>query len=216
MLECRVVEAEKPFTRLAIPEVQMDEAARLREVVPHSPLPRSGRADEQKHRGRTAQAKSLVGTLEWHVLGRCGRYQSTPFRPGRRPGRPPRPPSTRERRSSIPRGLDTIVDVSPGLSDPNWWPAPPPPKPPPKIPASAIAIGAIVVVVAAAGIGFALLNPRAHHSTGPSVPVRSLAAFTSCLKQQGVLIPSAEFNDAMLRPAAIACRASVPLLGNSR
>jgi hypothetical protein len=106
--------------------------------------------------------------------------------------------------------------VSPGISDPNWWPTPPPPKPPPKIPASAIVIGGIVLVVVAAGIGFALLNPRAHHSAGPSVPVRSLAAFTSCLKQQGVLIPSAEFNDAMLRPAAVACRASVPLVGNSR
>jgi hypothetical protein len=106
--------------------------------------------------------------------------------------------------------------VSPGLSDPNWWPAPPPPKPPPKIPTSAVVIGGIVIVVVAAGIAFALLDPRAHHSSTPSGPVRSLAAFESCLDNQGVLIPSAETNDAMLRPAALACRSYVPPLGKAR
>jgi hypothetical protein len=105
--------------------------------------------------------------------------------------------------------------MSPGLSDPNWWPAPPPPKPAPKIPTSAILIGGIVAVVAAVGIAFALLDPRPHHSSGPSAPVRSLAAFEACLNDQGVLIPSAETNDAMLRPAALACRSHVPLLGRS-
>jgi hypothetical protein len=106
--------------------------------------------------------------------------------------------------------------VSPGFSDPNWWPPPPPPKPPPRIPASAFVIGGVVLLVVAAGIAFAVLDPRAHHSAAPSAPVRSLSTFTSCLKKQGVLIPSAEFNDAMLRPAAHTCRGYVPLLGKSR
>jgi hypothetical protein len=121
------------------------------------------------------------------------------------------------KKSSFAAGDDTIIpDVSPGISDPNWWPTPPPPPPPPKIPVSAFVIGGIVCLAVAAGVAFALLDPRAHHSSGPSAPIRSLAAFVSCLKNQNVLIPSAETNDAMLRPAALACRAFVPLPGKSK
>jgi hypothetical protein len=102
------------------------------------------------------------------------------------------------------------------LSDPNWWPAPPQ-KPPQTVSTSAIAVGGIVALLVAAGIAFAVLGPRSHHhSTADATVVRSLTTFESCLKDQGVLTPSAESNDAMLRPAAAACRAYVPLAPGSR
>jgi hypothetical protein len=106
--------------------------------------------------------------------------------------------------------------MSSELSDSGWW-RPPPVKPPPKISTSGFVIGGIVLAAIVAGVAFALLDQRPRNpSTASSAPVRSLAAFTSCLKSQGVLIPSAEFNDAMLRPAAVACRTYVPLVGASK
>ncbi len=105
--------------------------------------------------------------------------------------------------------------MSSGLSD-SWW-RPPPVKPPPKISASAFVIGGVVLAAIVGGVAFALLNQRPRDpSSTSSAPVRSLTAFASCLKGQGVLIPSAEFNDAMLRPAAAACRTYVPLVGESK
>ena len=79
-------------------------------------------------------------------------------------------------------------------------------------------LGGIVAVVVAAAVAYAVLGPRSQNdSPSSSAPVvRSLAAFESCLDNQGVLTPSAETNDAMLRPAALACKTYVPLIASSR
>ena len=95
------------------------------------------------------------------------------------------------------------------FSDPAWWPKPPP-KPPSSVSTMAILLGTIVPVVAVAAVLIALFVHRAHHPA--AVAGRSVAAFQSCLRNQGVLTPSAETNDAMLRQAALACRSHVPAL----
>jgi hypothetical protein len=90
--------------------------------------------------------------------------------------------------------------------DPGWFPtiAPDPPK---HISTATIVLGTIVPVAAVAILVLALFTHKSHSGEG-----RSLPAFQSCLKGQGVLTASAESNDALLRQAAVACKAHVPLL----
>ena len=96
------------------------------------------------------------------------------------------------------------------FSDPSWWPQPPP-KPPASLSTGRILVGTVVPVVAVAAVLVTLLDHRAHHQATVVVG-RSAAAFTACLSEQGVLTPSAESNDALLREAAFACRRHVPAL----
>ncbi len=93
------------------------------------------------------------------------------------------------------------------FSDPAWWPTPPP-APPKPISTSKIVLGTIVPVVLVAALVAGLVSQRSHSSASG----RSLVAFQDCLKGQGVLVSSAESNDALLRQAAVACRNHVPAL----
>jgi hypothetical protein len=93
------------------------------------------------------------------------------------------------------------------FSDPAWWPTRPP-GPPKSISTSKIVLGTIVPVILVAALVIGLVS---HRSSSPTSG-RSLAAFESCLKDQGALVSSAESNDALLRQAAVACRSHVPLL----
>jgi hypothetical protein len=93
--------------------------------------------------------------------------------------------------------------------DPGWFPtvAPDPPK---HISTATIVFGTIVPVAAIAILVVALFTHKSHSSEG-----RSLSAFETCLKGQGVLTASAESNDALLRQAAVACLDHVPQLDKS-
>src|SRR5579862_6160436 len=93
------------------------------------------------------------------------------------------------------------------LTDPGWWPTPPP-DPPKQISTATIVLGTIVPIAVIAMLVLALVTHKSHSKA----PARSLAAFQSCLGDQGVMTSSAESNDALLRQAAIACRGHVPLL----
>ena len=115
----------------------------------------------------------------------------------------------RPRAPGAPCDLTQSRAVASEFSHPDWWPKPPP-RPPTSLSTGRILVGTVVPVVAVAAVLVALLDHRAHHAT--VVVGRSSAAFTACLDAQGVLVPSAESNDALLRQAAFACRGHAPAL----
>src|SRR5579871_993828 len=90
--------------------------------------------------------------------------------------------------------------------DPGWFPtmAPDPPK---QISTATIVLGTLVPIAVIAILVLALVTHKSHAGEG-----RTISAFESCLKDQGVLTSSAESNDALLRQAAVACKGHVPLL----
>jgi hypothetical protein len=93
------------------------------------------------------------------------------------------------------------------FTDPGWWSAPP--DPPKHISTATIVLGTILPIAVIAMLVLALVTHKSHSANGSE---RSLAAFQSCLGDQGVMTSSAESNDALLRQAAIACKRHVPLL----
>jgi hypothetical protein len=94
------------------------------------------------------------------------------------------------------------------FTDPGWWPTPPP-DPPKHISTATIVLGTIVPIAVVAMLVLALVTHKSHSANTSG---RSLAAFQSCLGEQGVMTSSAESNDALLRQAAIACKSHVPPL----
>ena len=107
----------------------------------------------------------------------------------------------------LPLELTQSFSVSDDFSDSGWWPTAIP-EPPKQISTATIVLGTIVPIAVIAMLVLALVTHKSHSKA----PARSLAAFQSCLGDQGVMTSSAESNDALLRQAAIACRAHVPLL----
>ncbi len=93
------------------------------------------------------------------------------------------------------------------VPDSGWFPTAIP-DPPKQISTATIVLGTIVPIAVIAMLVLALVTHKSHSQAA----ARSLAAFQSCLGSQGVLTSSAESNDALLRQAALACRAHVPLL----
>jgi hypothetical protein len=87
------------------------------------------------------------------------------------------------------------------FSDPAWWPKPPP-KPPKPIPLTKILVGTIVPLAVIAGVVVLVLTQRPK-----AAPTRSIAAFETCLRTQGIVAgdqsPQAE-------RAAHACRGKLP------
>ena len=101
--------------------------------------------------------------------------------------------------------------MSDDFPDSGWFPTAIP-DPPKQISTATIVLGTIVPIAVIAMLVLALVTHKSHSKA----PARSLAAFQSCLGDQGVMTSSAESNDALLRQAAIACRAHVPLLADGR
>ncbi len=93
------------------------------------------------------------------------------------------------------------------FSDSGWFPTKLP-DPPKQISTATIVLGTIVPIAVVAMLVLALVTHKSHSASSG----RSLAAFQSCLGNQGVMTSSAESNDALLRQAAVACRTHVPLL----
>ena len=111
----------------------------------------------------------------------------------------------------LPLELTQSFAVSDDFPDSGWFPTAIP-DPPKQISTATIVLGTIVPIAVIAMLVLALVTHKSHSKA----PARSLAAFQSCLGDQGVMTSSAESNDALLRQAAIACRAHVPLLADGR
>jgi len=90
------------------------------------------------------------------------------------------------------------------FSDPAWWPKPPP-KPPVHISLPTIILGSLIPVGLVAVVATLILTQRGHHPA----PVRSVAAYESCLGSRGAGPATPGRGDAA-RQARRACAALLP------